>query len=606
MENNHYSYNFYNKRDQSGKLISYQARELSRKLTDLSIKIINNYESINEIKKIIPSKYIDFYFRKKIYYKLLLEFTQKYIIHNFDNNDSKIGIKTYNLTHNDLSGLPLSLVRDVLKLNNNKITININAKNYESLNIKLFIKKFFLYFRSSFYFFYKNKKFNKEKEFIGISYQEGINNNSRSDFSWLKNIDIKPSDIIYYIQNKKLLKDINRNKKDFLEMINLGLKFIEVWKYENQFIYKKNEFTCKFNKNKDEIEKWIIKELKNLLNKCNYWYNFFSFFNIKVHSDPTEFGEDVIAKHISINRLGGCTFGRLRSYPNNIKSAQYCLFLNDLFFLWGKDSAERMKLTSNQNDNIVVTGYVWGGPSNETKKELENLKEKFTNIGVEKIILFVDSISQSSGTGQKIHKDDYQSFFIKLLKIIRENKKIGLIIKPKKPKVNLYKYSDIINQIENLERCFLIKNERLDRLKPYDYATICNFVVGIQPQISSAFLESIIVCKKGVFYDYGNIKDYETKIYSEIKKDIISSNSDKTIEIINKYINDKNISNDYCNWSNLIDSIDSFNDGKGNYRMGSYINYIYKGYKNKLDKNQIIDLANREYSQIYGNEMIIN
>ena len=163
-----------------------------------------------------------------------------------------------------------------------------------------------------------------------------------------------------------------------------------------------------------------------------------------------------------------------------------------------------------------------------------------------------------------------------------------------------------MKEISNLERCILLKDQRLDRAKASDYATICDFVIGIQPQISSAFIESIMVCKKGVFYDYGNIKEYETRIYSEVDKDIISTDASKIMKIISNYINNKPNSVNYCDWSNLINSFDPFNDGKGNHRMGEYLNYIFDEYKKDFNKQDTINLANKKYSKVYGNKLIFN
>ena len=604
-------FSYKNKRDFNGKLISYKAQKLCDELADLSLELINNYETIKKIKKVIPSQYIDFYFRKKIYYKLKLRFSHRYIIFNYDNEVLNKNNESYNLKYTDLCGLPVALLKKILKLNNNKVIINIKDPYINIVYLKIFFKNFIQSIKRIFYYFsIKQKEFDKKKYYLGIAYQEGINSHSRSDFSWLNGNNIKPSNIIYYVEHREAFNDSNYNKKDHLQMIKSGLKYIKVWEHEKDFIYTKNKFFFNFEKPEDNIEKWIVRELKILLNRCNYWYKFFYYFNIIIHSDPnvdfTQYGDEVIAKHISIEKLNGCSFGKLRSYPNMDETAFYGLYINDLFFLWGKDSVDRIKLTKNYNNNLIITGYVWGGPSKETLIELDTIKKKFNNKGVKKLILFVDSMSQSLGLGQKIYKDDYESFYLNILQLIKKNNEVGLLLKPKKPKKNLFKYDAIMKEINNLDRCILSKNERLDRIKPSDYATICDFVVGIQPQISSAFVESIIICKNGVFYDYGNIKENEKKIYSEVDKDIISNNQSKVIEIIDNYINNKSGLKNYCDWSKFINSFDTFNDGRGNYRMGEYLNYIFDAYKKNLDKKQIIDLANKKYSKVYGNELIFN
>ena len=63
-------YNFTNKRNKEGTLISYEGYELNHRLTDQLYNSLRNYDCIKKIKTIIYPEAIDFYLKKKFFGKL--------------------------------------------------------------------------------------------------------------------------------------------------------------------------------------------------------------------------------------------------------------------------------------------------------------------------------------------------------------------------------------------------------------------------------------------------------------------------------------------------------------------------------------------------------
>ena len=110
---------------------------------------------------------------------------------------------------------------------------------------------------------------------------------------------------------------------------------------------------------------------------------------------------------------------------------------------------------------------------------------------MDKIILVVDSNIVSNFYSQGIRKNDYNNFY-KIISNLLNNPKIGLIIKPKNPKEYFYD-SPASKLLIDKKNCYIVSDKQE---KSSDYATIADYVIGIQPQISSAFLESLLICKK--------------------------------------------------------------------------------------------------------------
>ena len=76
------------------------------------------------------------------------------------------------------------------------------------------------------------------------------------------------------------------------------------------------------------------------ISKIQYTLNFFKNNNIKIHQNTEEMGTGNILRQIAIKLNGGCSFGRTKSYPTNIKGDFIGFTPNDIFFAWGKESAK--------------------------------------------------------------------------------------------------------------------------------------------------------------------------------------------------------------------------------------------------------------------------
>ena len=94
-----------------------------------------------------------------------------------------------------------------------------------------------------------------------------------------------------------------------------------------------------------------------LFYNVNMWYNFFDQYKIKLHIDPSEHGQTTIVKQIALKFADGCSVGKMRSYPSNIKGEFNNYYPNDIFFTWGRDSAKKINKSQNKLDNIIISGF---------------------------------------------------------------------------------------------------------------------------------------------------------------------------------------------------------------------------------------------------------
>ena len=108
-------------------------------------------------------------------------------------------------------------------------------------------------------------------------------------------------------------------------------------KHFSEILSKNNEILKSSKKisSLDSIHKWLFLESRELIFNINYWYSFFHFFNISVHNEQTENGQEVIVKQIALCKLNAITFSSQRSYLDNIIGRFYAYYPSDVFFFMG-------------------------------------------------------------------------------------------------------------------------------------------------------------------------------------------------------------------------------------------------------------------------------
>ena len=112
---------------------------------------------------------------------------------------------------------------------------------------------------------------------------------------------------------------------------NVNWVNLRYWKHKqkmsfNYEILKSSDNISSF----DPIHKWLLSEARTLIFNIDYWYSFFKNFNVSVHQDQTERGQNVIVKQIALCKLNASSFSSQRSYLDNIVGIVY---LYDLFVL---------------------------------------------------------------------------------------------------------------------------------------------------------------------------------------------------------------------------------------------------------------------------------
>jgi len=606
-------YKFLDKRNQNGEILKFDHHIYNQKLTEKYFDLVSNSEIYKLLCKRFPKKYIDSYFKKDFFLELL-PVSWKIIVHEQEtkkqNHNNKTFIKTGSCSYTKL----LKII-----INNN----NLVFKN--GIILKNLIKDFINIIRPFYYTLINIKRifekkeisdFSEKKNYIAVCYAEGISKEKRSDLFWLNSLDKTTNNTLVYVQYPSLLK--KHEEKKALENLKKEkkIRYIKIWelkKYEKNLFYKNIKKDILRVHNKNDLDETLLKKSFELLDKIEFWQNFFEEFNVKIHLDPNERTDDTLAKQIAIFLVNGCSIGKLSSHLGAARGLHYHYYQNDIYCCWGKKSLEDTKALIQQNtafkvNNIIVTGYPYSYLEEKEKLRINTIKKKLYDNGARFILLLFDNAaSHNKDHEQVLPYSVLQNFYKFFLDWMIEDGEIGLIIKPKRLRYvkNLEEFNK--NSINAGGRCCIVSNPV--QPLPWHYSEISNMVVALSVNcIPTALISCLINNKKtrGIFFDYPNLRKLESDLYLWGENKVIFDNMNNMFQLLKKFKSNSSPSNDLGVWpKDYIKNFDAFCDRKGGYRFKNYINSLLDGFDSGFDKKKAITIANKIFSREWGSDKVL-
>ena len=119
-----------------------------------------------------------------------------------------------------------------------------------------------------------------------------------------------------------------------------------------------------------------------MLTKIQFWFFFFKENNIKIHINSEESGLSNIIRQISLKMLNGCSIGKLKSYPTNIKEDYMGYFFLMIFASLGaRESTSRLQNTYNCIKYFIISGDPYPKISHIKKTNFERKIHKLKDKG---------------------------------------------------------------------------------------------------------------------------------------------------------------------------------------------------------------------------------
>ena len=599
---------YFDKKDSKGTLLFYSGWKLANHISNKCFEKTEKNEVYKTLEKVFEKKYLKIFF-KKLYYESVLPISHKITINKWEIENKK----NFNPEKTNIKLFPVQkYLQDYL------ISENINFRSNFDFNIakkkifELMTKiKFFLKKKIN-KLFIRSKIIENSNESIGVCFSEGLNLDKRSDLFWLKNSKINPNDVILYFDYHSSVDKFEK-KKDLFKIVNkLKIKTVNLWDWHAKAkvpFLDKLEIELKKIDISNEENKSMQQIALNLVNKVKFWYVFYKKLKIRILLDHYETGTENIAKQIALHKLDGCSIGKMRSHVGENTYDFLGFYPNDIFFVPSKDAGRRLRDHSfNEFEHIIISGFPYDLFTNNNKNEINKIKKNFSNKNKKFIILLLDSNHSKNKTSSNMQFSSTESindFYNTFLNMVTEEKDIGLIIKTKKMHL-IQELEDVYNKILDLEKngsCYLVKDP-LQR-GPTLYASAANLVVAISTLYPSALIDCVSKKNLGVFLDYANLKPIEEKWYKWGENKVIFNDSKILEKKILEFKKDKSKYSHFGNWDDQKDILDSYQDNLGSERIGIYINFLLKGFRQRLSSSEAILSANNQFAENWGRDKIL-
>jgi len=595
------------KRDKNNLFLSYSGYKFSTEASIKFLKEIKNYKTFKFLIKNYDEDLINYYFIK-LFYESFKVIGHQYIIYKNDK-------KNLHNENNNYFSLRTNCHSEYPIFSNLKLLKFLYPLIYSKLSIKSIIYSKFnnilISFKNKLRFikvliYQKNKKINLNNDCkIGILFGEGVDLNVRSDLYWVPNFNYNKENIIIYFTNPNAFSSDEKKKiQDIIDKI--GIISINTWEY-NFFKNKKliKDFDKFLDSNIfDKKENWLNNEAKNLIKKIQFWYNFYENFKIKINQDPYESGLDPLIRQIAIKKFDGCGINRLRTYWGYGVYENTGMYPSDIFFCWGKDSANKISHSYNPKKNLIITGF----PYNDVvdKDYLKKINDKLKTNGVKFTILLLDTnISDNKDLIQLMPKNLLNKFYDSFFNLLLDDPEIGIIIKSKKEIFfnQLPVVKKKLDKILNTKRCYI--TPKPFQVMPNTFSSISDMVVSTGTFFSSALMECVTKNNRCIYYDFPNLESVENKLYNWGKNKVIFTSVDKILINIKLFKENQRKYNDIGNWESFNYMIDPYSDNNGSLRVSEYIGSLYSSFNKGCSADFAIENSSKIFTKNFGEDKII-
>lgn len=481
---------------------------------------------------------------------------------------------------------------------------------------------------------------NQQGGTIACHVAEGLNYSKRNDLSWYPQSGIFPDKVVIYFDKYKYDAEKPIGRDIIKKLESSGFRWVALTKgiiesnrsrYWSPRFFPRNELSegsrrfptphpdapdhihfaqCRLREGEEAegshailaTERWIAKTWNYMLKQVYYWRSFYNDFNVKINYIPEEGFAKNIAQAIAFevdNKMHGLLIGRQRSevyFPYKYYMGHHP---KHVFFIWNKRVMSYFDSKYNPIENLVVTGY----PNDIFKKRRIfndiNFHKALKSKGIKLIIALFDGVH---GRDSFMSTNEMARFYQVFLKVTLSDPGIGLIIKSKKPAVisSLFSIKPLLEEAIRTGRCIKLDDEE-NRL-PSDASSGADLAIGCG--ISTAVIEAVIGGCKGIHYDMTRLKSHE--FYKWGYERIIFDDLERMMAAVKRYREDPVSEPGLGDWSQYLDQLDPFRDGRGGERMGTYMRWLLEAFDSGKDRNRAILYANERYAQQWGEDKIIN
>jgi hypothetical protein len=632
------------KRSKNGSLIEWDAESLSSKVAVQIADMLMNLPAFKVVKSLLKSKKAELYFEKYFKIKIHPYISRLLIIKWHERNNipfpiSSIVVPSYPWfpllesawpdpsipVRTEKSGLS-DFNAGIVDLTKSRLRSLIELSPLAPQYLRPFRFSSIAYLVKTLLRFGQKVQVETKKQgsqpLMAVRYVEGIDLDQSSDIFWELGSGISLAQILIYFEgpDNKTQRPVSDAVIEKIE--DMGMQWVslrygsvnrsreKVWLFrgsKSSTLTKSFESKLRSFSFRTSLEKWLVQESVNLLRKVEYWRAFFSDYNVKLHCDPQESGLDNIIKSIAIDICGGLSLGKERSYFSFPAGTMLGDFPQDVIFAWNRESSRRLSNYLNKGDYAVISGFIYESSYKRLKNKALSIRKKLLKNSAKLIIAIFDNVhSMNEGLRQvHIYTPHLIKFYKRFLEWVLEDDEVGLVIKSKKPVIlkTLPEIHSLLEKAEETGRCYRITDGF--GAPPALAALASDLAVTIGLVFPRTFVESVLAGCRSIHYDVTNIRPFEKELYEWGYGKVIFDDLDKLVAACKRYKENPKLEPGLGDFSEHLDDLDPFRDGKAAKRVSEYLGWLLEGFENGGSKEEVLEEANKQYAAKWGEDKIV-
>lgn len=353
------------------------------------------------------------------------------------------------------------------------------------------------------------------------------------------------------------------------------------------------------------IRKHLYGQVVNYQEQCDYWVNFFTKYNIKVHVSWYRYEAKCFPLADALRKTGGVGVIYQRSFDH--RSNSWHSVAIDVSFGFSRQAFQTVDDPHSIIPYYVIAGYLPDYRFSFVRKDAGMIKSQLRRQGAEKIIAYFDENSGDDPRWTLGHRSTQENYEYLLNKVL-QNPKFGLILKPKVPGTLKRRLGEIWSLLEVARatgRCVVLdEGDLLGSHPPATAALAADVVVHGHLHGGTAGIEAALTGTPTLMLDREGWS--KSPLYALGEGRVVFKSWNDLWRACRDHWSAPDGMPGFGDWSPMIDDIDPFRDGRAAERMGTYLEWLMEGFKANLPREIVLADAAERYSKIWGKDKVLS
>ena len=437
---------------------------------------------------------------------------------------------------------------------------------------------------------------------IAVQYAKGVDLDRASDIFWFPDSGLRPEQVLVYFSRDRF----PATEAAITRLEELGLPWLisSTWRPGRrdlryladmlQVLLAGLRLGWAAIVHRPALRSWQWRAAVDLERRVSYTSAFLREHHVAVHIHSVANTHVSIPLAFAAERVGGIDLAYQWSGTEWIRSVRARITASHVYFAWGRQFVERMRLKGLAPDVYLIGGHVFGHFGLRATERSPGIRQQLLNAGCEYVIcLFDGSVQRGIHQTPKLMAD----FYVTVLGWVLKDRTLGLVIKPKSAAFEaLPGVKPLVDDAVARGQCVVED----PRTSSFEAALASDIAVGVG--VNTAVLEAALAGVRGVHFDlpglamaYPGIGDGigplvfgdGTELYDAIQEDRRSGGATGL--------------GDHGSW---LGSIDPFQDGGAAGRIGNYIRWYLESIEAGHDSRRAVADATARYSRVVGQQYV--